>query len=247
MIPPRAPHPTIPGYYGQTDERSQFVRFLFDRTARHYDRVNAVMSLGSGARYRRQALAGAGLTAGARLLDIAVGTGLTAREARRLVGEGGRVVGLDSSAGMLLQAQRSDAAHDLVQGRAEALPFADASFDVVSMGYALRHVDDLVVAFAECRRVLRPGGTVIVLELVRPQSAAGRAVARAYLGHCVPLAALIATGSGQARTLMRYYWETIERCVAPEVVVEAMRHVGLVDGRYEDELGILRRYLARRA
>lgn len=247
MIPPRAPHAEIPGYYGSTDDRSTFVRFLFDRTARHYDRVNAVMSLGSGARYRRQALAGAGLTSGARLLDVAVGTGLTAREGRRLVGEYGRVVGLDNSAGMLAQARLTDAAHDLVQGRAESLPFADASFDAVSMGYALRHVDDLVVAFTEFRRVLRPGGTLVVLELARPCSPAARALARAYLGHCVPLAALVATGSRQARTLMRYYWETIERCVAPEVVVAAMRDAGLVDGRYEDELGILRRYLARRA
>ena len=95
---------------------------------------------------------------------MAIGTGLVAREAAAILGGTGGVVGLDLSEGMLAEARRSLGV-TLVQARAEALPFADASFDFVSMGYALRHVADLARLFAEYRRVLRPGGRLLVLEI----------------------------------------------------------------------------------
>lgn len=243
--PATAPHPELGGFYPSAGARPAFVRALFDRTAAHYDRINAVMSLGSGGWHRRQMLRRAGLRPGDRMLDVATGTGLLAREARRLQGDGGRVVGLDSSAGMLAQARRAGAADGFVLGRAEALPFADASFDFVGIGHALRHVDDLGAAFAECRRVLRPGGRLLVLELARPRRRLPRLLARLYLGHVVPTAVLVATGSAAARTLMSYYWETIDACVPPPTIIAAMRRAGLDDCRHEAEMGILSSYLAR--
>jgi demethylmenaquinone methyltransferase/2-methoxy-6-polyprenyl-1,4-benzoquinol methylase len=123
---------------------------------------------GSGALYRRQALQRLGVRPGMSFLDVATGTGLVAREAASLAGGSG-VIGLDPSRGMLEQARRTVTA-PLVQARGEALPFGDARFDALSMGYALRHVSDLHAAFREYHRVLRPRGRVLILEISRPAS-----------------------------------------------------------------------------
>ncbi|NOR66299.1 MAG: dimethylmenaquinone methyltransferase, partial [Woeseiaceae bacterium] len=96
-----APHPPLEKYYPGEPQRRGFVTSLFDRSARHYDWINGVMSLGSGVRYRREALRRAGLTAGNRVLDVAIGTGLVARAALDILGDGARVTGVDLSMGML--------------------------------------------------------------------------------------------------------------------------------------------------
>jgi demethylmenaquinone methyltransferase/2-methoxy-6-polyprenyl-1,4-benzoquinol methylase len=242
-----APHPPLMGYYRSAEERPAYVRGLFDRTARHYDRINALMSLGWGRRYRREMLQSAGLRPGMAVLDVATGTGQVAREARRLLAGRGMVVGLDASEGMLARARGTGAADALVLGRADALPFADGSFDLVSVGYALRHVADLALALRELGRVLVPGGTLLVLELSPPRHRPGRALLRLYLGHVLPLVSLLATGSGDARTLMRYHWDTVQACVPPEAILAAMRGVDLAHPRCDVQLGFLRAYVGRKA
>ena len=136
----------LPRYYCTEEQRRPFVNRLFDQAAGQYDRLEWLISLGAGRWYRRQALGRAGLRAGMNVLDVAVGTGLLAREALRIVGKEGRVVGIDPSMGMLSQARRS-LPIPLVCGRAEDLPLAPESFDFVCMGYALRHVSDLGAAW----------------------------------------------------------------------------------------------------
>lgn len=241
-----APHPLLPDYYGSAEQRPAYVRSLFDRSARHYDRINAVMSLGAGRRYRREMLVEAGLRPGMRVLDVAIGTGQVACEGRRLLGGRGLVVGIDISLGMLEQARRADAADALVCGQAEALPFACDSFDLVSVGYGLRHVSDLTLLFRELARVLRPGGILLVLELSRPNDWWGHAVMRLCLGHMLPWLSLLTTGSRDAKLLMSYYWDTIERCVLPEVILAAMRAAGLGEVRSTVQYGVLRAYMGRR-
>src|SRR5262249_27965631 len=154
-------------YYPSADDRQPFVTALFDRTARHYDRIGRLIAFGKGPLYRRQALERAGLRAGMRLLDVATGTGQGARSAASIVQVAGAVVGLDPSRGMLDEARKTGAG-PLVQAEAGALPFRSNAFDMLSMGFALRHVADLDGAFQEYRRVLKPGGRVLLLELSRP-------------------------------------------------------------------------------
>lgn len=242
-----APHPLLSHYYGSAEQRPAYVRELFDRSARHYDRINAVMSFGAGRRYRREMLAEAGLRPGMRVLDVAIGTGQVAREARRLLGGRGLVVGLDISSGMLEQARRTGAADALVGGQAEALPFASDSFDLVSVGYGLRHVSDLSLLFRELARVLRPGGKLLVLELSRPNDWWSHAMMRLYLGRLLPWISLLTTGSSDAKMLMRYYWDTIDGCVSPEVILAAMRGASLGEVRSTVQYGILRAYMGCRA
>lgn len=238
-----APHAMLADYYANIDQRSGFVRQLFNRTAPDYDQINALFSLGTGGRYRRKALQRAGLAPGARVLDVAVGTGLVAREAQHLAGAGGSVIGIDLSENMLAVARRLPGLA-LIQGRAEALPVADASVDLVSMGYALRHVTDLVATFDEYRRVLRPGGGVLLLEIALPAGWLRRILVRAYLGEIVPLLCRCLRSGHQAGTLMRYYWDTIEACVAPQVILETLASCGFTDAACVTDLGMFRAYTA---
>ena len=240
-----APHPPLLDYHPAAGDRDGFVRSLFNGSAESYDRINSAFSLGSGAWYRRRALLRAGLRPGATLLDVAVGTGLVAREAVRITGRAQDVVGLDLSEGMLAQARQA-LAIPLVQARAEALPLGDASFDFVTMGYALRHVPDLVATFAEYRRVLRPGGRLLILEIGRPQGRLSHAALRLYLGRIVPGVCRWLGSGGQAVTMMRYYWDTIEACVPPEVIRRSMTQAGFASAACETQFGVFHTYTAQR-
>lgn len=236
------PHPVLPAYYTSLEGRSAYVRGIFNRAAADYDGANAVFSLGSGRFYRRDALRRAGLRAGMSVLDVAVGTGLVAREAMHLAG--GAVVGLDLSENMLAQARRA-LGIPCIQGRAEALPVGDARVDFVSMGYALRHVPDLAVAFAEFRRVLKPGGTVLLLEISRPASRNAAALASVYLRRVVPMLYRL-RGRASVREMMTYYWDTIEACVPPEVILDALRAAGFNEVACHVSLGVFRAYTGRK-
>ncbi len=242
---PLPPHPVLTAYYPGAAEREGFVRRLFDATAADYDRINRIFSFGTGQRYRAQALRRAGLAPGMQVLDVATGTGMVAAAAQHLVGPSGSVTALDLSAGMLRRAGRH-AGLRLVRGTVDSLPFADARFDLLTMGYALRHVGSLDAAFAEFARVLRPGGRVLLLEIGRPDSRLGHRLVRAYLGRVVPLLSRLAGSGRQAATLMRYYWDTIETCVPPQTILATLRASGLDDARCITEFGMFRTYTATR-
>lgn len=238
---PRAPHPPLAAYYARPSDRDAFVRGLFDRSARHYDRINLIFSGGLGNWYRRRSLHRAGLRPGMRVLDAAIGTGAIARQALRLQGASAEVIGLDVSAGMLAEARRHLAV-PLVQGRMEELPLADGSIDFLAIGYALRHVPDLDQVFGEIRRVLRPGGLFLALEIGIPQRPARAAVTRAYMSRVIPRLSGLICRSADARRLMDYYWDTITHCVAEEAIVAAMARAGLAEARCTTEFGLFRSY-----
>lgn len=236
------PHPVLDQYYARPDDRQSFVADLFDGCARYYNRVGTMLDLGSGRWYRRDALRRAGLRKGMRLLDVAAGTGLMTRGGVDIAGKDG-VVGVDPSQGMLGEARKAVTA-PLVRGRAEALPFRGERFDMLSMGFALRHVEDLEVAFSEYRRVLKPGGRMLLLEVSRPTSRITRWLIRTHFQRVLPLLARISTGSGPAQLLMKYYWDTIDRCVPPETILDVLRRNGFVDVRRRVYCGFLSEYVA---
>lgn len=236
---PIAPHPPLQSYYGD-ESREQFVREIFDDTAPWYDTVGSIMSLGSGERYRLDALARAGVKPGIRMLDVATGTGVVARAARKLAGERG-ITGLDPSIGMLL-AGREAQRMPCVQSVGETVPFRDDTFDLLTVGFALRHLADLNVAFREWRRVLRPGGRLLVMEITPPRSRIGFALLNLYMGRLVPMATRVRTGSAEAAKLMHYYWDTIRSCVPPDTILSAMSGAGFEDAARHVEMGIFSEY-----
>lgn len=244
MATPTPPHPVLDRYYQQEDDRATFVATLFDGAARHYDRVGHVLALGSGPWYRRNALARAGLRRGMKLLDVATGTGQVARAATRILRDPDDVVGLDPSAGMLREARRAHAG-PLVRARAEEMPLGDGAFDMLSMGFALRHVRTLETAFVEYRRVLKPGGRLLLLEVSRPRSAVTRWMIRVYFQRVLPWLIRIATRNPDAPLLMEYYWDTIDECVPPETILAALRQAGFVEVEHRMFAGCLSEYVAR--
>jgi demethylmenaquinone methyltransferase/2-methoxy-6-polyprenyl-1,4-benzoquinol methylase len=134
----------------------------------------------------------------------------------------------------------------LVEGSAERIPFPDASFDFLSMGYALRHISDLSVAFGEFFRVMKPGARLCILEITPPRGRLGTALLKAYLRGVVPWLAKIAARQADTPLLWSYYWDTIEACVLPESVVRTLEAVGFGNVHRHVELGIFSEYHATR-
>jgi demethylmenaquinone methyltransferase/2-methoxy-6-polyprenyl-1,4-benzoquinol methylase len=163
-----------------------------------------------------------------KLLDVATGTGLLAREAVNLLGGAGGVVGVDPSAGMLSEAQRV-LTSPLACGWAEALPFRGDVFDMLSLGYALGHIASLEATSREFLRVLRPGGRLVLLEISRPESAIVRWLIRTHLQRMLPRILRLSRESDPAQLLIKHLWDTIDRRVPPQTILNVLRESGFVD------------------
>jgi demethylmenaquinone methyltransferase/2-methoxy-6-polyprenyl-1,4-benzoquinol methylase len=222
-----------------------FVRGLFNDTAPYYDTVNRIFSLGSGGWYRRRCLLRAGLKTGQSVLDVAVGTGLIAEEAERIVGADGSVIGLDLSDAMLAEARRK-LDIPLIQGAAETLPLDNETIDFVVMGYAIRHIADLHACFGEFRRVLKPGGTLLLLEVSSPTRAVFKSTLAQYLGRGVPRLSQWVTRQPKVRSLMNYHWETMESCVPPAAILDTMTRAGFTQLVCESWFDLFRSYAGRK-
>lgn len=240
------PHAPLTDYYADEPARHRWLRQAFDDTASDYDRIERIIAFGTGPAYRRRALARAGLGPGMDVIDVGMGTGLTAIAAASLTGDARRVTGVDPSPGMLANARVPDGLR-LLEGRAEALPLPDASADFVSMGFALRHVSDLNAVFHEFHRVLRPGGRVCLLEIARPQSRAGAWALKLYMRRIVPALAGVFGRTAGVTDVWRYFWDSVEACVPPAQVLSALADAGFTDVRRGAELGIFYEYVGRRA
>ncbi|WP_340638452.1 class I SAM-dependent methyltransferase [Noviherbaspirillum cavernae] len=236
-----APHAPLTDYYRDEDDRKGWVRHMFDSTAADYNRIEAILGLGSGSWYRRQALLRAGLQRGMRALDVGVGTGLVARQAAAILGDPTAVTGVDPSPGMLQNARVPDGVV-LVEGSAERIPFPDNSFDFLSMGYALRHISDLAVAFREFHRVLKPGGRLCILEITCPEKPLQKTLLKAYLRGVVPTLAKLASRNGETSVLWRYYWDSIEACAPPASVMRTLEDAGFAQVERYVELGVFSEY-----
>lgn len=244
------PHPILDGHYADDALRPRYVRNLFDEAASEYDGTAALLAFGSGPWYRQHTLRLAGLRPGMAVLDVAAGTGQVTRAAARIVGEAGMVYAVEPSAGMLREARRVLPPRVmLVQGEAEALPLPNGTVDFVSMGYAVRHVSDLIAAFSEYRRVLRSGGTVVIMEIGPARGRVTRAALGFWISRAVPaMHAMFGRGKGRYRravALMGYYRDTLDTCVAPPVIENALRRAGFADVRCNVSLNLFREYTGR--
>ena len=244
--PVHAPHIPLTDYYQTEQDRQAYLRQIFDNTAPDYDRIEAMLAWGTGSRYRRQALMRGGLKTGMKVLDVGVGTGLVAAQACILTGSPALVTGVDPSPGMMA-ASKLPANMVLMEGRAESLPFPDNHFDFLSMGYALRHISDLGIAFAEFERVLKPGGRLCILEITQAQSRFGQWLLKSYMRGVIPLLTRFISKQKDTATIWRYYWDSIEACVPPEQVVATLNSAGLTEVKRHLEVGIFSEYQAVKA
>ena len=196
------------------------VRVMFDRISPVYDAMNRVMTAGLDRRWRRLA-AEAVVRPGSRVLDACCGTGDLALAARE---RGGEVTGVDFSEAMLARARRKSRDVRWVRGDILALPFADASFDVVTVGFGIRNVADLEAGLRELARVLRPGGRLACLEITQPNGPL-RPFFRLWFDRLVPLAGELLPG-GAAYT---YLPASVRRFPGPRDLAAACERAGFAD------------------
>lgn len=237
------PHPLLFRHYDRPEDKPVFVNGLFDAGAEHYDPVVNWGFLGQGESYRKWALQRHGLAPGMQLLDVACGTGLVSVAAAEILGSAEAITCVDPSEGMLAVASRKLDARFIKAG-AEALPVADASFDFLSVGYAMRHFSDLGAAFREFRRVLRPGGKVLLLEATKPDNRIGAAMFRFYFSGLYPFLTRLFTRSPDAERMMQYFWETMDACVRPATILEELRKAGFGKVERNRLAGIFSEYTA---
>ena len=240
--PQLAPHPHLRQYYRDEAERRLYLNRSFDAAAQYYDRLSWLLGFGSDVWYRRQALLRAGLAPGMSMLDVGCGTGLSAAAAMSIVGPDDRVIGVEPSRGMLREALKRQRLHAGLRGLAEHLPLRDNAFDLVCMSFALRHVADLPATFKEFKRVLKPGGRLLIVEITLPTSGLIYRLTRFHMKTLMPLFARLWSQSRVAQTLYTYCWDTHDQCVPADVIMSAMRQAGLRDVQRWVDLGIFSQY-----
>jgi demethylmenaquinone methyltransferase/2-methoxy-6-polyprenyl-1,4-benzoquinol methylase len=218
------------------EEKTARVRGVFDSVAGRYDLMNDLMSGGMHRLWKRFALSQTGLRSGQRALDVAAGTGDLGAGMARQVGREGLAVLTDINREMLARGRdrlidRGLAAQvAFVIANAECLPFADASFDCVTIGFGLRNVTDKPAALASMRRVLRPGGRLLVLEFSKPRPEV-RAAYDAYSFNVLPrLGGLVA---GDAASY-RYLAESIRMHPDQETLAAMIRDAGFDGCRWHN-------------
>jgi demethylmenaquinone methyltransferase / 2-methoxy-6-polyprenyl-1,4-benzoquinol methylase len=201
---------------------------MFDRIAGVYDLMNSVMTAGLHHRWRSRAADLAAVGPGSRALDVATGTGDLAIELARRAGPEGEVIGSDFSEEMLALARRKAPALTFEWGNALELPYADARFDAVTVGFGARNFSDLDRGLAEMARVVRPGGRVVVLEITTPQRPPLSTFFRVWFDRVVPLLGRL-TGESLAYS---YLPSSVRRFPGPEGLAAAMARTGLRDIRW---------------
>jgi demethylmenaquinone methyltransferase / 2-methoxy-6-polyprenyl-1,4-benzoquinol methylase len=192
---------------GRTAAKREAVE-LFRGLPRHYDALSSALSFGQDPRWRRALVAAVAPPPGARVLDVATGTGMVAAEL--LARCDCTVVGIDQSAEMLAAARArfaGDERVELIDGEAERLPFADASFDALTFTYLLRYVEDPAATIRELARVVKPGGRVGSLEFGVPPLAPARAAWRAYTAVGLPVLGRLASRE----------WSAVGRFLGPSI------------------------------
>ena len=170
--------PSLRSAFETPQAKRQYVRTLFATIADRYDLITALLSYGQDARWKRRLVALAEVRRGERALDLASGTGDIAFA---VAARGAKTVGLDITHRMLQLASAKSKVAPFVTGDMIALPFASASFDLVTTGYGLRNVPDLQSAIDEIARVLKPGGRMLSLDFNKPQNAIVRGAYLTYL------------------------------------------------------------------
>ena len=205
---------------------------MFGRIARRYDAANALLSGGMDTLWRRRAARIVRAWRAERLLDLATGSGVLAGTLKRFSPRT-VIVGADFSLPMLRQAQTSKRLDLMVVADAMHLPFAEATFDVVTVAFGLRNMPSYLEALREMRRVLQPGGHLLVLDFSVP-GGWWRGAYRLYLHHCLPKIAGVLSGE---RGAYEYLAESIERFPRGEGMLRLLSEAGFAGGQAEELTG----------
>jgi demethylmenaquinone methyltransferase/2-methoxy-6-polyprenyl-1,4-benzoquinol methylase len=228
---------TLRAALSSADTKAPYVRRLFHTIADRYDLITGLLSFGRDRRWKANLVALAGVGPGTRALDLAAGTGDIAFG---LAANGARVTALDITHRMLQLAAAKRIASDpltsvtFVTGDMMALPFPDASFDLVTTGYGIRNVPVIEPALAEIGRVLRPGGLLLSLDFDRPAHPLVRGV---YLGYLTAIGSALGWVLHRDPDTYRYIPESIRRYPGAVGVAAMLQRAGFADSRVIPLLG----------
>lgn len=234
-VPAETPPDELPTVERQRppDHRARVAR-MFGRIARRYDAMNTLMTGGRDAAWRRHAVRAARPPRAGRALDVGTGTGKLAVALADAM-PGGHVLGVDVTEPMLRQAPAPSFARpgggrvSLALADALALPFPDAAFDCATTAFTVRNVADVGLAFAELRRVVRPGGQVVCLELSQPRTPLWGELFGLFFRRVVPrIGRLVARDAGA----YTYLPESVAAFLTPEALAAEMARVGLREVRW---------------
>jgi demethylmenaquinone methyltransferase/2-methoxy-6-polyprenyl-1,4-benzoquinol methylase len=194
---------------------------MFGSIARRYDLANHVLSCGADFYWRKRA---AEIVAGWRpqaIMDLATGTGDLALAMQRKM-PNAEILGADFSEEMLAIAKRKGVGR-IMTADAMKLPFVDGSFDCVTIAFGLRNLPDWKVALGEMRRVIKPGGHLLILEFSLPQLPILRAGYRFYLHRCLPVVGSFLT---KQKSAYNYLGDSIEQFPSGDAMVRLMESAG---------------------
>lgn len=210
------------------------VRQMFDGIAGSYDRLNDLMTAGLHHRWRDMGVMLARVGPGSSALDVCCGTGDFAFALKKAVGAAGRVVGVDVSEEMLAVARdkcgRNQLYVEFMLGDVLDLPFPDGGFDACTVGFGIRNVADIPRAFREMRRVCRPGGRVVCLEITQPRIPVFKQFYGLWFDHAVPRLGRLAASDEPA---YRYLPASVKRFPGPDELKRLMEEAGLRNVRFE--------------
>ena len=173
------------------DQKQGLVKGVFDSVASNYDLMNDVMSLGTHRLWKNYTIASSNASKGDKVLDIAGGTGDLAIKFRKKVGDSGKVILSDINGSMLEEGRKNLINHgvidvDFIQANAESLPFEDNTFDCVSIAFGLRNVTHKNIALKQMHRVLKKGGSLLVLEFSKVENEMLEKIYDAYSFNLIP-------------------------------------------------------------
>ena len=204
---------------------------MFNEVAKGYDFTNTVLSGGNATLWRIATVRAINPQPSERVLDIAAGTGTSSAA---LAKSGAEVVALDFSPGMIEEGRKRHPELTFVEGDAEALPFPPQSFDVVTISFGLRNVNNPQLALGEMYRVLKPGGRVVICEFSHPDRAVVKGSYNAYLKYVMPAIAKLTSSNPQAYT---YLMDSIREWPTQEVLAQWMRAAGFTRVAYRNLTG----------
>ncbi|TLP80110.1 demethylmenaquinone methyltransferase [Nesterenkonia sphaerica] len=204
---------------------------MFDQVAERYDLTNDVISLGQTRRWRRKLTQAIGIRPGEHLLDLAAGTGESTLPFHRA---GAEAVACDFSLGMLQVGKRRHPELTFVAGDGMNLPFADDSFDAVTISFGLRNISDTAVALREMCRVAKPGGRLAVMEFSDPTWRPFSIVYNEYLMRALPAAARAVSSNPEAYV---YLAESIRAWPDQRALAELVAEAGWSEVEYRNLSG----------
>jgi demethylmenaquinone methyltransferase/2-methoxy-6-polyprenyl-1,4-benzoquinol methylase len=210
------------------DKAPADVAAMFDEVAARYDRTNDVLALGQTRRWRAAVVDALGVVPGMRVLDLAAGTGTSSVAIERA---GADVVAADFSLGMLRVGREREPLLPFVAGDGLALPFADGSFDAVTISFGLRNLHDWRAGLREMARVVRPGGGLVVCEFSHPSWGPMRTVYTEYLMRALPAVARAVSSNPDAYV---YLAESIRAWPAQRELAVAIAECGWEQAQWRD-------------